>query len=595
MGGEDSTQKPLLPRENDHERQLEEKTQEQASTSENFDWLGRPASQRKSGGKKTLFFSLGNICLWYTAYFGVYFNMVLFFRSVLGEGSGAAANDTNNWLGSMFLSSLLGAFVAESYLGRLWACALFQALALLGMILMTLATTLLVSGDSSKGIQVFFYLSIYLISIGCGGFQPTLQSLGADQFDAEGDKAAFFTRYLVLNNLGIALGDTVIVYVVTAKGWVFGFCICTAVGAVGLALFLLGFPLFRQYKHKGNPFTRALQVVVAATRKWKVKAPTDCNALYEEGLDEGRIVLKHSDSLRWLDKAATPSPSDGSGGRDGWKLSTVTEVEEMKTVLRLLPVWASSIFFNTVYSQAGTLLVEEGETMDTIIAGSLIMEPATMNMFNILAVVLLPPLYNTAVVPVARRITGLPRGLSPLHRTGLGYVFCIVSLSLAATLEAVRLRRDHAGLSPPSIFWQVPEFVLLGTAQFLAGIGQLEFFYTYSPPTLRSLGSSFCLTCIALGDYLSSVLVSVVTLASARGGRAGWIPRDLDDGHLDYFFWLLAGLAFLNLLFFIACATSFTRQRFRMMLPSESATSPLSNSTQPSFLLEGDTLEPQAT
>ena len=72
----------------------------------------------------------GTICLWYTAYFGLFFNMVLFFRNVLGEGSGAAANDTNNWLGTMFLSSLLGSFIAESYLGRLWACALFQFIAL---------------------------------------------------------------------------------------------------------------------------------------------------------------------------------------------------------------------------------------------------------------------------------------------------------------------------------------------------------------------------------------------------------------------------------------------------------------------------------
>ena len=60
----------------------------------------------------------------------MFFNMVLFFRNVLGEGSGAAANDTNNWLGTMFLSSLLGSFIAESYLGRLWACALFQSIAL---------------------------------------------------------------------------------------------------------------------------------------------------------------------------------------------------------------------------------------------------------------------------------------------------------------------------------------------------------------------------------------------------------------------------------------------------------------------------------
>lgn len=233
----------------------------------------------------------------------------------------------------------------------------------------------------------------------------------------------------------------------------------------------------------------------------------------------------------------------------------------MKAVLRLVPVWASIIFFNTIYSQAGTLLVEEGAIMNTSIVGSLTMEPATMNFFNILVVVLVAPLYNATVVPLARRITGLPRGLSPLHRTGLGYIISIIAVSLAAILEAYRLRCSSRGSAPPSIFWQVPEFVLLGFAQFLAGIGQLEFFYMYAPPSLRSLGSSFCLTCIALGDYVSSLLVWAVTLASTRGGSSGWIPRDLDDGHLDYFFWLLGGLALLNFVFFTASAVSFMRQQ----------------------------------
>jgi peptide/histidine transporter 3/4 len=280
-------------------------------------------------------------------------------------------------------------------------------------------------------------------------------------------------------------------------------------------------------------------------------------------------------SCRWLDKAAilekhgireddTEHTISDRSVRNGWRLSSVTEVEELKAVLRLVPVWAASIFFNTIYSQAGTLMVEEGEKMDTSFWG-FTMEPATMNMFNILVVVFLPPLYDAVIVPLARRFTGTPRGITPLYRTAVGYVLCICSLSLAAILEAVRLQHVNGGLSPPSIFWQVPQFMLLGSAQFLAGIGQLEFFYTYAPRSLRSLGSAFCLTCIALGDYVSSILVTIVTFATARGGVAGWIASaDLDDGHLDYFFWLMAALAFLNFLLYLACARSFTKQRFQV-------------------------------
>lgn len=565
MGIPDPSLRPLLLHEDKNEAAQFLADDEARTPTPSFDWLGRPAAphRRRLGGKKTMFFTVGTISLWFTAYFGVYFNLVLFFRNVLDEGSGAAASDTTNWLGSMFLASLLGALIAESFLGRLWACALFQSIAVMGMILMMVATGMLLSaGNATVGIRSFFYFSIYLLSIGCGAFQPSLQSLGADQFSIEGDKASFFTQYLIYNNGGMALADTLVVYVVSAKGWLIGYGLATVLAAAGLVLFLLGLPFYRQYKHKGNPYQRAVQVLVAAARKWRVPLPADSSFLFEE-LQEGRQLAKHTDSLRWLDKAATPTPSDkdGSCARNGWKLSTVTEVEEMKAVLRLIPVWVSSIFFSTVYSQAGTLLVEEGATMNTSFVGSVTMEPATMNFFNILVVVLVAPLYNATVVPLARRLTGLPRGLSPLHRIGLGYVVSIIAMSLAAVLEMYRLRCSSKGLAPPSIFWQVPEFVLLGFSQFLAGIGQLEFFYTYAPSSLRSLGSSFGLTCTALGNYVSSLLVWAVTLASTRSGSAGWIPRDLDDGHLDYFFWLVGGLAFLNFLFFTASAISFMRQQ----------------------------------
>ncbi|KAI5057778.1 hypothetical protein GOP47_0027793 [Adiantum capillus-veneris] len=548
----------MVGQEDLHQVLLREDDKEPASSRlQTFDWLGRSDAlqPRKLGGKRTLLFTTGTICLWYMAYFGIFFNLVLFFRNVFGFGSGVAASETTNWMGSMFLASLLGALIAESFLGRLWTCAVSQVIAMTGMALMMIATNVVLSsGKTTWAVRAFFYFSIYLLSIGCGAFQSTLQSLGADQFDTDGDKAIFFTRYLILNNGGMALADTLVVYVVSAKGWLFGFGLATMLGAGGLVFFVAGIPFYRQYRHKGNPYQRALQVLVAATRKWRVAFPIDSDSLYQECLNdkEGKPVMKHTNSLRWLDKAATfiPSDCDNNGIRDQWKLSTVTEVEEMKAVLRLIPVWASSIFFNTIYSQAGTLLVEEGTLMNTSIAGGLTMEPATMNLFNILVVVLVAPLYNATVVPLARRTTGHPRGLSPLQRTGVGYVVSIIAVSLAAILEAYRLHCHEKGLSAPSIFWQVPEFVLLGFAQFLAGIGQLEFFYSYAPSSLRSLGSSFCLTCIALGSYVSSLLVWVVTMVSTQGGQAGWLPQELNDGHLDYFFWLLGGLAFLNFLCF---------------------------------------------
>ncbi|KAH7435432.1 hypothetical protein KP509_06G064700 [Ceratopteris richardii] len=243
-------------------------------------------------------------------------------------------------------------------------------------------------------------------------------------------------------------------------------------------------------------------------------------------------VVKHILVLcRWLDKAATVLPCDIKEGqaRNMWKLSTVTEVEEMKAVLRLIPIWTSGLYC-TINSQSVTLLVEEGALMDLRMAGSLSMQPATMNLFNLLVTVFAAPLYNAVVVPLARSITGLPHGLSSLHRMGIGYLLSSIAIMLAGALEAYRLQCFKQGLPPISIFWQIPVYFMLGLAHFPASIGLSELLYTYSPFSLRSLGTSLSSVCGALGLYVSSLLV--------------WLPRDLNDGHLDYFFWLLGGLGF---------------------------------------------------
>ncbi|CAN7037192.1 unnamed protein product [Brassica rapa subsp. trilocularis] len=53
---------------------------------------------------------------------------------------------------------------------------------------------------------------------------------------------------------------------------------------------------------------------------------------------------------------------------------------------------------------------------------------------------------------------------------------------------------------------------------------------------------------VALGNYQSTLLVTVVTKVTTTGGRPGWIADNLNRGHLDYYYyigyWLF--LSFLN-------------------------------------------------
>ena len=82
----------------------------------------------------------------------------------------------------------------------------------------------------------------------------------------------------------------------------------------------------------------------------------------------------------------------------------------------------------------------------------------------------------------------------------------------------------------------------------LASIGQLEFFYDQAPDVMRSCSMALQLLSVCIGSYLSGALVLGVaqgTAALDAAGGAGWLPGDLNDGRLDLFFLLLAGVTWM--------------------------------------------------
>lgn len=243
------------------------------------------------------------------------------------------------------------------------------------------------------------------------------------------------------------------------------------------------------------------------------------------------------------------------GPANPWRLCTVTQVEELKSLVRLLPVWASGIVFSTVYSQMGTMFVLQGNTLDRQLGRRFQIPSASLSLFDTLSVIAWVPVYDRLVVPVARRFTGRERGFTQLTRMGVGLVISIFAMLAAGVLELARLSAvkryglfdDDAGVAVPvSVFWQVPQYFIVGAAEVFTFIGQLEFFYDQAPDAMRSMCSALSLTTSALGNYLSALLVTIVTGITAKNGNLGWIPDNLNRGHLDYFFWLLAILSLLN-------------------------------------------------
>ncbi|KAH1066921.1 hypothetical protein J1N35_031908 [Gossypium stocksii] len=270
-------------------------------------------------------------------------------------------------------------------------------------------------------------------------------------------------------------------------------------------------------------------------------------------------------TFSFFDKAAVEIETDQlKGSVNPWRLCTVTQVEELKAIIRLLPIWASGIIFSTIYSQMGSLFVLQGERMDTRVGHSNFKIPAaSLSIFDTLSVIFWVPIYDRIIVPVTRKFTGYKNGLTQLQRMGIGLFISIFAMVVAAILEHESLkmikRHNYYELKemPMTIFWQVPQYFLIGCAEVFTFIGQLGVFLRTS--TRRN--EEFLLCSITYHRCLSSLLVTIVSNATAMNGKPGWIPDNLSYGHIDYFFWILAALGVLNLGVYVLFANWYTYKK----------------------------------
>ncbi|KAK8455406.1 hypothetical protein SEVIR_4G174300v4 [Setaria viridis] len=554
------------------------------------DFRGTPAVNATTGGKRTSAILLVNYALMNLAFGGVAVDLVMFLRRVLRQENAAAANAISKWTGTVYIFSLFGAFLSDSYMGRYITCIVFQVIYIVGLVMLSLSSVffLVVPSRCGDGVGlrpcqppshlgiVMFQLSAYTTAFGIGGYQPSVATFGADQFDdsdnsERGSKLAFFSYFYMALNIGSLFSNTFLAFYEDKGMWVRGFWASTAAAALGLLVFLLGTPYYRHYKPTGNPLTRMAQVFTAAFRKRHIQTPPGEN-LHDVEDDEDSGVpgirkLLHRDRFRCLDKAAIATEEDYHAGntKNPWRLCTVTQVEEVKCILGLIPIWICTIIYSLEYTQMGSTFVEQGTAMDTNLFGKFRVPAASMSVFDIISVILSVLAYRFVIAPMASRFTKNPDGITDLQRMGSGLIIALIGMLAAAVVEIYRRRHIVATdqPSPMSVLWQAPQYALIGASEVFMYIGQLDFFSGQMPDGMKCLGSSLCMASISLGNFVSMLTVSTVNAITGRRRNRGWITKNINHGHLERFFLLLVGLSVLDFIIFVVFAIIYKGTQFK--------------------------------
>lgn len=523
-----------------------------------------PYPGRKRGGWITFPFITAGVVGVTVAGGGCLSNMMVYLMEEFGVRSMGAAKIMNAFLGISSLVPVAGAAAADSFLGCFSVICISSFLSLLGAVLLTLTTTLNSlrphyhgqKGPSSSMVHtklrlIVLYAGIALNSIGVGGMRFTIATMGANQFNEAKDRGVFFNWYLIILYASIVLGGTIIVYIEDNVGWAWGFGICTVFNGIGLVIFMLGNRCYSHVKPQGSPFTSLVQVVVAAVRKRKLLVSSKAEDYYHGRHHDTQHPVQlplsmPSQSFGFLNCAALKTPGDlepnGVVERP-WRLCSVQQIEDLKTLVRIFPLWSTGIILSGPSRFLNTLIILQALSMDRRVgfgSAPVFQIPAgTMPVFLLAATAL-------SLAAVDRVLARRP--LPVLRRIAMGHALSVAGMAVAAAVEARRLElvRHRRGRIPA--LWLLAPMAVVGAGEAFHYPGQVALYYQEFPAALRSTATAMVAIHMGVAYYLSTAVIEAVRRLTL------WLPDDIDDGRLDNVYWVLTLVGAVNFGYYLLCA-----------------------------------------
>lgn len=553
------------------------------------DWRNRPALRGLHGGMLAASYVLGVEILENLAYLANASNLVIYLSEYMHLSPSKSANNVTNFMGTSFLLALLGGFLADTFFTTYHIFLISAAIEFLGLVILTVqarssslkppacnasnATVPCQQIDGAKAAMLF--TGLYLVALGVGGIKGSLPAHGAEQFDestpqGRKQRSTFFNYFVFCLSFGALIAVTFVVWVEDNKGWVWGFGISTIAILLSIPVFLAGSAAYRNKIPSGSPLATISKVLVAAGVNTCMSrssgnaiaslttSPSNPNPTSKDATDNSIAVMPvetPTKSLDWLNKAVVNKPIHSA------LECTVEQVEEVKIVIKIFPIFACTIMLNCCLAQLSTFSVQQADTMDTKL-GSLKVPPASLPVFPVVFIMMLAPVYDHLIIPFARKLTKSEMGITHLQRIGVGLVLSIIAMAVAALVEIKRKRvAANSGLVdklPITFFWVAFQYLFLGSADLFTLAGLLEFFFTEAPAGMRSLAMSLSWASLAMGYYLSSVIVSIVNNVTGNSKNRPWLAgTNINHYHLERFYWLLCVLSALNFLHYLFWATRY--------------------------------------
>nr|QKF54835.1 GTR1-type glucosinolate transporter [Brassica nigra] len=539
-------------------------------------------------GWKVMPFIIGNETFEKIGIIGTLSNLLVYLTQVFNLKKYTAATIINAFSGTINFGTFLAAFLCDTYFGRyktlsvaVIACFLGSLAILLTAAVPGLHPTPCGTKSSCEGPDVgqiaFLLLGLALLVVDAGGIRPCNLAFGADQFNPKSESGkkginSFFNWYFFTFTFAQIISLTLVVYIQSNVSWTIGLSIPVGLMFLACVIYFAGHKLYVKVKASGSPLAGIARVIAAAISKRGLKpVKQPWVDLYNHiPRNYANLTLKYTDQFRFLDKGAIMTPedklnSDGTAS-DPWKLCTMQQVEEVKCIIRVIPIWFACAIYYLAISIQMTYPVFQAQQSDRRLgSGGFKIPAATYVVFLMSGMTVFIIFYDRVLVPSLKRVTGLDTGITLLQRIGAGIFFAVLSLLVSGFIEerrrSIALTKQTLGMEPRageissmSAMWLIPQLVLAGIAEAFTAIGQMEFYYKQFPENMRSFAGSIFYVGAGVSSYLASFLISTVHRTTEHSPSGNWLAEDLNKAKLDYFYFMLTGLMFVNMVYFLIMA-----------------------------------------
>ncbi|XP_071389295.1 solute carrier family 15 member 1 [Centroberyx affinis] len=343
--------------------------------------------------------------------------LVLYFRYFLRWDDDLATSIYHAFVAMCYLTPILGAIVADSWLGKFKTIIYLSIVYAIGQIVMAISAIHDITDTDRDGTpdNMTFHVSLsmvglFLIALGTGGIKPCVAAFGGDQFreHQEKQRSTFFSVFYLCINAGSLL-STIITPILRAqecgihsqqKCYPLAFGVPAALMVVALVVFIVGSGMYYKAEPQGNIMLDVCKCIgFAISNRFRHRSP------------------QYPKKQHWMDWA-----------EDKYDKLLIAQI---KMVLKVLFLYIPLPMFWTLFDQKGSRWTLQATTMDGNF-GQLVIQPDQMQTVNPILILTLVPIMDSVIYPLIKKC-GL--NFTPLKRMTVGMFLAAMAFVCAAVVQ----------------------------------------------------------------------------------------------------------------------------------------------------------------